>query len=285
MENVLEVNDLKKSYPDFALDMTFTMKMGFIMGFIGPNGAGKTTTIKLIMNLLQRDAGTVRLFGMDNLENEIAVKERIGFVYDDNHFYEELTPMELQAILAPFYKRWDKQVFNTYLKRFDLPRGKKIQQFSKGMKAKFALAVALSHHAELIILDEPTSGLDPVFRRELLDIFAEMIEDGTRSILFSTHITSDLDRTADYITFINNGKLIFSLEKDAVFETYALVKGSSELLDTEMKKQFVGLRNSPYGFEGLTADADAARRMFDGRALIEKASLEEIMLYTVKGEA
>ncbi|MCW3489445.1 ABC transporter ATP-binding protein [Dethiobacter alkaliphilus] len=285
METVLEVNDLKKSYPDFALDITFAMEKGFIMGFIGPNGAGKTTTIKLIMNLLQRDAGTVRLFGLDNLKHEIAVKERIGFVYDDNHFYEELTPMELQAILAPFYKRWDKQVFNTNLKRFDLPRGKKIQQFSKGMKAKFALAVALSHHAELIILDEPTSGLDPVFRRELLDIFAEMIEDGTRSILFSTHITSDLDRTADYITFINNGKLIFSLEKDTVFETYALVKGSSELLDTEMKKQFVGLRNSPYGFEGLTADADATRRMFDGRALIEKASLEEIMLYTVKGEA
>lgn len=284
MENVLEVNNLKKVYQDFTLDVTFSMKKGYVMGFIGPNGAGKTTTIKLIMNLLKRDAGTVSIFGLDNIVHDVAVKEKIGFVYDENHYYEDLTPLEIKTIIAPFYGTWDNNAFLSYLKRFDLPLSKKTKQFSKGMKAKFSLAMALSHNAELIILDEPTSGLDPVFRRELLDIFAELIQDETRSILFSTHITSDLDRTADHITFINNGSLVFCMEKDEVFAAYGMIKGSPELLDVETRKLFIGLRNTPYGFEGLTADVDQVRSLFDGRALVEKASLEDIMLYTVKGE-
>ncbi len=284
MENVLEIINLKKEYTDFTLEITFSMKKGFIMGFIGPNGAGKTTTIKMIMNLLRRDGGIIHVFGLNNLEHDVAIKEKIGFVYDENHYYEDLTPLEIKTIIAPFYSTWDNNAFLSYLKRFDLPPSKKIQQFSKGMKAKFSLAVALSHNAELIILDEPTSGLDPVFRRELLDIFAELIQDETRSILFSTHITSDLDRTADYITFINNGKLVFSMEKDAIFTTYGMIKGSTDLLDTEIRKKFIGLRQTPYGFEGLMADVEQTRRLFDGRALVEKASLEDIMLYTVKGE-
>lgn len=285
MENVLEINNLKKTYKDFKLDVSFSMKKGFIMGFIGPNGAGKTTTIKLIMNLLKRDEGTVCLFGLDNIQQEISVKEKIGFVYDDNYYYEDLTPLEIETIIAPFYRTWDSKAFQVHLKAFDLPTIKKLKQFSKGMKAKFSLAVALSHHAELIILDEPTSGLDPVFRRELLDIFAELIQDETRSILFSTHITGDLDRTADYITFIHNGKLVFSMEKDDIFATYGIVKGSTELLDHDSRKQFIGIRNSPYGFEGLTKSVDDTRKLFNERAHVEKASLDDIMLFTVKGEA
>jgi ABC-2 type transport system ATP-binding protein len=285
MEYVLEVNNLTKEYRNFSLNVTFNIKKGYITGLIGPNGAGKTTIIKLIMNLLRRDKGSVLIFGKDSMEHEVAVKEKIGFVCDHNVYYEELSPKEIQAIIAPFYKMWDRNLFKRYLNRFDLPPTKKIKHFSRGMKAKFSLAAALSHHAELIILDEPTSGLDPVFRQELLEIFSELIEDESHSILFSTHITGDLERIADYITFINNGQLIFNMDKDTVFESYAIVKGSLELLNEEMQNYLVGVRKNPYGFEGLTANAREVQKQFGEQILIEKASLEDIMLYTVKGDS
>lgn len=285
MNEILEVRNLTKNYPGFSLNnISFTLEKGYIMGFIGPNGAGKTTTIRLIMNLIRRDSGEIRVFGLDNIKDELEVKERIGFVYDENHFYNELSVLEMKKIIAPFYSRWDDSVFKDYLDRFELSPRKKIKDLSRGMKMKFSLVIALSHHADLLLLDEPTSGLDPIFRSELLDILAEIIQDENKSIFLSTHLTADLDKIADYITFINRGELVFCEGKDAIMERYALVKGDNELLDEELKREFIGINQSKYGFTGLTRDVQRVRQVFGSSVLIEKASLEDIMLYTVRGE-
>lgn len=285
MENILEVTNLRKEYTDFILkDISFSLPRGFIMGFIGPNGAGKSTTIKLIMNLVRKDSGEIKVFGLDNTDHDREIKQNIGFVYDENHYYEELTPEEIRSIIAPFYSRWDDEAYYGFLRSFELPQKKKLKNFSKGMKTKFSLAVALSHGAELVIMDEPTSGLDPVFRREILDILLELIQDERKSVLFSTHITSDLDRVADYITFINRGEIVFSAQRDEILENYGLVRGSKELLDESTRPQFVGIRETSLGFEALTRDIQKIRSLLKERAVVEKATLEEIMLYTVKGE-
>jgi ABC-2 type transport system ATP-binding protein len=285
MNEILEVRNLTKNYLGFSLNnISFMLEKGYIMGFIGPNGAGKTTTIRLIMNLIRRDSGEIRVFGLDNIKDELEVKERIGFVYDENHFYNELSVLEMKKIIAPFYSRWDDSVFKDYLDRFELSPRKKIKDLSRGMKMKFSLVISLSHHADLLLLDEPTSGLDPIFRSELLDILAEIIQDENKSIFLSTHLTADLDKIADYITFINRGELVFCEGKDAIMERYALVKGDNELLDEELKREFIGINQSKYGFTGLTRDVQRVRQVFGSSVLIEKASLEDIMLYTVRGE-
>ncbi|MGI6227915.1 MAG: ABC transporter ATP-binding protein, partial [Peptococcales bacterium] len=229
MPNIIEVENLRKVYGEFTLtDISFALPRGYIMGLIGPNGAGKSTIIKLIMNLVKRDEGKINIFGLDSIGHEVDVKQRIGFVYDDNHFYEELTVEQMKKVIAPFYNNWDAGLFHKYLKQFEISPKKKIKELSKGMKTKFSLAFALSHHAELIIMDEPTSGLDPVFRNEILEILADLLQDENKGVIFSTHITSDLDKIADYITFINKGKLVFSKTKDEILDNYAVVKGTKE---------------------------------------------------------
>ena len=283
MENILEIKSLRKEYDGFTLeDVSFELPYGYIMGLIGPNGAGKTTTIKLIMNLLWRDDGEIRIFGKDNLEHEIEIKSRIGFVYDTPTFYEHLNLKQMKNIIAPFYKNWDEALFQRYIEEFELPLKRKVKALSRGMLMKFALAIALSHHAELIIMDEPTSGLDPVFRRELLDILSALIQDEKKSILFSTHVTSDLERIADYITFINRGKVVFSRTRDEIFEKYGVVKGGKELLREENNGLFTGIREHKYGIEALTPNLEEARKKFKTGAVIEKATLEDIMYYTGK---
>lgn len=285
MANILEVHNLTKHFHDFSLNnVSFTLEAGYIMGFIGPNGAGKSTTIKLIMNLLHRDGGEIKIFGLDNRRAEREVKERIGFVYDENHYYEELTVLEMKRIVAPCYRNWDEATFTHYLHYFELPLRRKIKELSKGMKMKFALTIALSHHPDLIIMDEPTSGLDPIVRSELLEILTEYIQDEHKGVFFSTHLTTDLDKIADYITFINNGEIVFSAAKDWVLEHYAIIKGGKELLDDTARQLFVGIRENQYGFEALTGDYDAARRYFGDRGLLERPTLEQIMLFTVRGE-
>lgn len=285
MENILEIKSLTKEYDGFTLeDVSFELPYGYIMGLIGPNGAGKTTTIKLIMNLLRKNSGEITIFGKDNLEHEIEVKSRIGFVYDAPTFYEHLNLNRMKNIIAPFYKNWDEEMFQRYIKEFELPLKRKIKALSRGMLMKFALAIALSHHAELIIMDEPTSGLDPVFRRELLDILSALIQDEKKSILFSTHVTSDLERIADYITFINKGKVVFSRTRDEILENYGVVKGGKELLREENNGLFAGLREHKYGIEALTPNLPEARKKFKTGAVIEKATLEDIMYYTGKGD-
>lgn len=281
-DNLIEVKKVSKKFTGFTLqEVSFNLKKGYIMGFIGPNGAGKTTTIKLMMNLLKRDGGEIRIFNQDHLRHERSIKERIGFVYDNHEFYDELKAREVEKIIAPFYRSWDSKAYAQYLKKFELPQSKKIKDFSKGMKMKFALAVALSHQAELLIMDEPTSGLDPVFRQEFLDIICDFMDE-QKGVLFSTHITSDLDKIADYVTFINQGCIILSSSKEKILEDYGLVKGEKKYLQQELSSHLIGLREGNFGFEALTAEAEHLRRNYP-EIMVERPTLEEIMLYLVRG--
>ncbi|MGM7636976.1 ABC transporter ATP-binding protein [Bacillus sp. Hm123] len=284
MENVIELQHVNKSFNGFQLkDFSMTVKKGFVTGFIGGNGVGKSTTIKMMMNLLQPDSGTISIFGLNYKEHEKEIKQRIGFVFDKNIFYEDLTLAEMKRIIKPSYLNWDDHLFDYYVKTFELPLNKKIKSFSKGMMMKASLTMALSHHAELIIMDEPTSGLDPMFRRELLDVLHNLMQDGEKTIFFSTHITTDLDRIADYITFIHKGEHIFTKEFYQIEEEYAIVKGGIELLDRDTEQEFIAIRQSNHGFEALTANKARIENIFGDMVLIEKPTLEEIMFYTKKG--
>ncbi|MCY9162249.1 ABC transporter ATP-binding protein [Bacillus atrophaeus] len=284
MENVIELKHVYKSFGDFQLkDISMTVKKGFITGFIGGNGVGKSTTIKLIMNLLQPDSGSISIFGLDHKEHEKEIKRRIGFVFDENIFYAHLTLAEMKEMIRPCYMNWDDSLFNHYVEIFELPLNKKIKSFSKGMMMKASLSIALSHHAELIIMDEPTSGLDPIFRREFLDILHNIMQDGKKTIFFSTHITTDLERIADYITFIHNGEHIFTKKSYQIQEEYAIVKGGMELLDRDTEQEFISIRKSNAGFEALTANKARIEDVFGDLVLIEKPTIEELMFYTKKG--
>lgn len=284
MDYILEVKDLCKRFDeDFELkSISFKLEPGFIMGFIGANGSGKTTTIKLIMNLLRKNSGEIKIFGKDHIKFEKEIKDRIGFVYDDLYFYENLTIEEMKEIIAPFYSKWDDEQFYKYLKEFSLYSDKKISELSKGMKMKFSLAIALSHHADFIIMDEPTAGLDPIVRRELLDILYNIMQDEKKSIFFSTHITTDLEKIADYITFIDKGEMVFSKSIDEISDTYKLIKGDSLLLNNLDKDEFIGMREHNLGFEALV-DAKILNKLAREDIVVEKASLEDIMYYHIKG--
>ena len=285
MEHVIEFSDVNVKLDSFELkDISMSVKRGLVTGFIGENGAGKSTIIKLMMNILKPDHGEIKLFGLDYRQYEKAIKQRIGFVYDDNVFYEQLTMREMKRIIKPIYHQWDDKLFMSYMESFRLPLDKKINSFSKGMMMKASLAIALSHHAELIIMDEPTSGLDPIFRRELLDILHDIMQDGEKTVFFSTHITTDLDKIADYITFIHDGELVFTSEMYSIFEQYTIVKGGLDLLDADVEKEFIALRKSMHGFEGLSANRAKVETLFEGFAMFERATLEDIMFYTKKGE-
>ncbi|MDQ0176363.1 ABC-2 type transport system ATP-binding protein [Bacillus chungangensis] len=283
--NTVELMNVTKKYKNFTLNnVSFSIKKGYITGFIGENGAGKSTTIKLIMNLIKRDSGDIRIFGDDNLQHSTKIKERIGFVYDENYFYEELTIKELRRIIAPFYSKWDDHLFQQYIDMFELPMNQRIKSFSKGMKMKTSIVFALAHHPDFIIMDEPTSGLDPIFRREILDIFHDVMLDEEKTIFFSSHITTDLDRIADYITFIHKGNIIFSQEKDILLERYSIVKGDKQLLDDDTKNEFVSIRQTSVGFEALTSNTQKTKAVFGDDVLYEKPSLEDIMYFTSKGD-
>ncbi|WP_175072821.1 ABC transporter ATP-binding protein [Terribacillus sp. AE2B 122] len=284
MENVVEFNNVTKRFKDFSVkNINLQVKRGFVHGFIGANGAGKSTMIKMIMNLLRPDTGEVSVFGMDYKTHEKAIKERIGFVYDGNVFFENLNLKDIKRIVAPAYKHWDDALFSQYVEQFELPLNKSIKKFSKGMQMKASLAIALSHHAELIIMDEPTAGLDPIFRRELLGVLQELMLDGNRTIFFSTHITTDLNRIADYIAFINRGELVFNNSIHDITENYALVKGRTELLDRDTEKAFMHINRLSTGFEELTKEVNDVENTFGDSVVIEPATLEDIMFHLKGG--
>ncbi|GIO23393.1 ABC transporter ATP-binding protein [Oceanobacillus sp. J11TS1] len=283
MENVIEFRGISKKFKEFSIEnLDLQIKRGYITGFIGANGAGKSTIIKLMMNLLQADKGEVKVFGMDYFSHAKEIKERIGFVYDRNVFYEALSLKDISRIVAPAYKCWNNKQFKAYVDKFELPLNKPIKKFSKGMQMKASLAIALSHDAELIIMDEPTAGLDPAFRRELLDIFQEVMVDERRTIFFSTHITSDLDRIADYIVLIEKGEVLFNKPIYELKERYAIVKGSTNLLDRDTEESFIKIERSSTGFQALTNNVEEVKELFGDHVVMEEASLEEIMFY-VKG--
>jgi len=284
VDHILELNNVSKKYKEFQLNnISFNLEKGYIMGLIGPNGAGKSTTIKLIMNLIKKDSGEIKIFGKDYKKDEIAVKERIGFVYDENYFYEDLNLLEMKNIIAPFYKNWDEEAFQKHIKVFNLPLKRKIKELSRGMKMKYSLALALSHKADLIIMDEPTSGLDPIIRNELLGILYDVIQDEEKGILFSTHNTTDLDKIADYITFINNGEMVFSESKDEIMNKYKIIKGGKEILTDDIRKSLIGIKEHNYGFEALTTNSVLLKREFKDEIIIENATLGDIMIYIVRG--
>lgn len=284
MKNVIELQHVHKKFIGFELnDLSFNVKKGYITGFIGGNGAGKSTTIKLMMNLLQPNEGDITVFGLKYKEHEKEIKNRIGFVFDEDVFYEELTLKEMKKIVSLSYSRWNEELFQHYVKIFELPLNKRLKQLSKGMKMKASLAIALSHEAELIIMDEPTSGLDPVFRRELLQLLHDIMQDGDKTIFFSTHNTTDLDRIADYITFVHKGSHVFTKDMTEIEESYVVVKGELALLDEDIVQEFIGLEKSRHGFVGLSDNKASVEALFGNMALIEKATLEDIMYYTKKG--
>lgn len=279
MDNIIEVKNLCKNYKDFKLDnVSFSLERGYVMGFIGTNGAGKSTTIKAIMNLIKRNSGDIKLFGLDNIKDEVQIKDKIGFVYDENFYCEELNIENMKALVKPFYSKWNEDTFKKYLKLFDLDPKKKIRKLSKGMKTKFSLAIALSHEAELIIMDEPTAGLDPVFRREILEILHDLIEDENKGIFFSTHITSDLEKIADYITFIENGKIVFSKSKEEIDDNYCMVRGNKGDIHRLDKSLLIGYKENAFGFEALTKKKRVVNELLGNSVIIEKASLEDIMV-------
>lgn len=281
MNNVLEINNITKDYKKFKIDnISFNLPKGYIMGFIGANGAGKTTTIKLILNMIKRDSGEIKVFSLDNIREEERIKEQIGVVFDECYYLEDWTLNDVEKAVSMFYKNWNSSIYEKYLKEFNLARDKKVKDLSRGMKMKLMIAVAFSHEAKLLILDEPTSGLDPVARDEFLDILRDYIEDEEKSVIFSSHITSDIEKIADYITYINNGKIIFTGEKDEFLEKYCIIKGGKEDITESQKKEIIGLRIHSTGFEGLIELKKAVG--FSSKVIIEKASLDEIMIYMNK---
>lgn len=282
-ELALEIKNLSKTFEGFELkNISFDLPTGYIMGLVGRNGAGKTTTIKLILELLKKNEGVVKVLGKQLSEDNVDTKQDIAVVFDEMFFVDEWTLTDLEAAISPFYVRWDSLQFHDYLKRFALPMKKKLKDFSKGMKVKLMLAVALSHQAKLLILDEPTSGLDPVTRDELLDILLRYMEDESNSILFSTHITSDLDKIADYLTIMKDGAIFFSGTKDALFETYCLAKGPLLALHTEIMPYLIGIQKTSFGFTALIKISDIGHMNKD--ILCEDATIDDILIHINKEE-
>lgn len=283
MDAILQVENLTKQYASFKLDhVSFSVPKGTIMGLIGENGAGKTTTINAILNLVNRDDGTVAFWGQE-LSSSKQLKEDIGIVFDDINFYEALTPSKVSKISSAAYKQWDERLYQDYLRRFQLPADKKIKSLSKGMKMKLGIAVALSHKPKLLILDEATSGLDPVMRDDILDVFLEFVQDEDHSILMSSHITTDLEKVADYITFIHEGKVLFCKTKDELRYHYGIIRCGAANFDQIDKEEVLAYRKDDYQWNVLVADKEKARKKYKN-AVVDDATIDDIMLLYVKGE-
>lgn len=282
--HALSVKGLTKKYRDFTLDdISFDVPEGTIVGLIGENGAGKSTTMKAILGLIQKDAGSITILGKQDQEIDFSTRNQIGVVFDGNNFPDALTPKKLGGLLRNIYPMWDENKYVSLLKKFSLPTDKKIKTFSKGMKMKLSIVVAMSHNSNLLILDEATSGLDPVVREDILDMFLEFVQDEKHSILVSSHITSDLEKVADYIVFIHGGKVVFHKPKDELKYKYGIIRCGAAQFDTIDKSEIVAYRKRDYEWDILVADRDAAKRKYP-KAVIDPATIDEIMLIYVKGE-
>jgi ABC-2 type transport system ATP-binding protein len=276
--NAIEIRGLTKKYKDFTLDnIDLVLPRGCIMGLIGENGAGKSTTIKLIMDMIHRDAGEIKVLGHDNLNNFESVKDELGVVLDESHFPEVITAKQVNRIMKYTFKNWDEKVYLSYLEKFSLPADKVFKDYSRGMKMKLGIAVALSHHAKLLILDEATSGLDPIIRDEILDVFYDFNKDDKHSIFISSHIVSDLEKLCDYIAFIHKGRLFFCEEKDRLLEEYAILKCSKDDFKSIDPDAVKGKRVGDYGVEALVL-----RGRMPAGITLNKASIEDIIIYLVR---
>lgn len=283
-ENAIEIRDLVKKYDGFTLDKaSFVVPKGTIMGFVGQNGAGKTTTIKALLNIIKTDGGSIKLLGMDLSEHEREIKEQIAAVFDEIPFQDCFNANQLNIMFRGLYESWDEEQYFAYLDRFALPRKKKIKKLSKGMKMKLQIATALSHKAKLLIMDEATTGLDPVVRNEILDIFREYLQDDTNSILMSSHITSDLEKIADAVTFIDKGKVYLTGYKDELLENHGMLRCGREELAGIAREDYISARVSEFGADLLVSDRRKIALKYPG-FLLEKTTLEEIMLFYVNRE-
>ena len=282
--NNIEVKNVSKKYDGFLLDkISFDVPAGAIVGLIGENGAGKTTTIKAILNIIKAD-GTVKIFNKDVKQNEKEIKQNLGVVLDDSFLSTYLTPKYINSVMKEFYNDWNEDKYYELLKQFGLPKDKLIKDFSSGMQMKLKIATAISHSPKLLILDEPTSGLDPVVRNEILDIFRKYIEeDETRSILLSSHITTDLEHISDYIVFIDKGKIILNVPTWELLEDYGVVKCSQEEFSKIKKEDYVSYKKEKYQYEVLTSDKNKIKKKYNISS-IDKPSIEDIMLFYIRGE-
>ncbi len=286
MNNIIEIKALCKQYPAFALkDVSFNVPGGAIVGFVGENGAGKTTTIKAILDIVHKDSGSITLLGQDSARTAPALREDVGVVFDEIGYHNWLRPKQIANILRGSYKNWDDAYYQSLVQQLGLAeavaKNGVIKDFSRGMKMKYALITALAHHPKLLILDEATSGLDPVVRDEILDLFLAFIRDEEHSILFSSHITSDIERAADYLVFIHGGRILLNAEKDALLARYGVVRCGADVLETLDKSHIVGVRRNEFGTEALIDNRpDTPAR--DGM-VVDPATVDDIMLYTIKG--
>ena len=282
MNHALTISGLTKTYQDFVLDhVSFTVPSGSIVGLIGENGAGKSTTIHAALGLIQKEAGHTAILGKEELDAE--TREQIGVVFDGSNYPEILSPKKINRVMKHIYRSWDEPAYLRLLKQFSLPPDRPIRQFSKGMKMKLAITAALSHHSKLLILDEATSGLDPVIRDDILDMLLDFVQDEEHSILISSHITSDLEKIADYIVFIHEGKVVFSKPKDELTEQYGIIKCGAAQFDAIEKSDIIVSRKMDYEWQVLISDRDKMQKKYRD-ALIVPAAIDEIMLLYIKGE-
>lgn len=283
MENAIEVKGLTKKRDTFFLNnVNLTVPKGYIVGLIGENGAGKSTTIKAILNLIHKDSGTIKIFGQDYQQHEKEIKQQIGVVFDDCHFPKQLTAKDLNLILKNIYSNWDTNLYHDYLNQFKLPLNKPIKDLSRGMKMKLSLATALSHRPKILILDEPTSGLDPIVRNEILDIFLDFIQDEEHSVLISSHITSDLEKIADYITFIHEGEIVFSDSKDHLLYDYGLIKCQERDFRSIDPDDIVKYKKNSYRYEVLIKNKRQLENKYKSLTM-DSVSIEDLMLLHIGG--
>lgn len=284
MDAILQVENLTKQYPSFTLDhVSFSIPRGTIMGLVGENGAGKSTTLKSILGLTKKDAGTISILGAREQDIDFVIRNKVGVVFDGKNLPEKMTPKQLSNFLSNIYVSWDKEKYFTMLARLSLPPNQKIKTFSRGMKMKLAIAAALSQNPELLIMDEPTSGLDPIMREDILDILLEFMQDENHSIMMSSHITTDLEKVADYITFIHQGKVIFSKRKDELRYHYGIVRCGADVFAQIDKEEILAYRKEDYQWNVLVADKEKAKRKYK-YATVDDATIDEIMLIYVRGE-
>ncbi len=277
--NSIEISNLQKNYKNFSLTIDeLNIKTGFITGFIGPNGSGKTTTIKSLFGMIKPDFGKIKIFNTD-ITKDTKTKEDIAYVGDESGFLEESKLSSIHKIISKFYPNWDEELYKKYIKKFKINEFKNYKDLSKGQKKQFELIMALSHHPKLLIMDEPTSSLDPIIRNEFLELIQEHMEIDNMTVFYSTHITTDLDKCADYIVMIYNGKILLKGEKDNILNNNVIVKSKKDLIDNSIKKHFISLKENAFGFEGLVSNRKKAYELFGEEAIYEKCSLEDILLY------
>lgn len=285
MENIISIKNLRKKYSSgFELgEINLEIPSGAIIGLIGENGAGKTTFIKTLLNIIEADSGEIIIFGKNHNDEEKIIKEDIGIVFDNMFFPEILTPRDIDFCMESIYKKWDSALFKKYLDDFSLLENEQIKTMSTGMKKKLYIATALSHHPKLLILDEPTSGLDPVIRSEVLDVFLDFIQDSQHTILLSTHITSDLEYIADYIIFMDKGKIILNTEKNEIDNNYGILKCDIDSFSKIDKKDIICYNKNKYNYHIMINNREKLKKKYKDY-IIDKVNIEEMMLLMIKGE-